>query len=204
MKKRIFLLFIITAFLACPVFGKAVDSDDEDDEYVEMRGLGDQLFSVNAGLFIPLFFMDTKADVTDTNLKLGGVGSLMWQTFISNHFSLGAEFGGMFAFSPNDRVLYMIPLTAKLSYWLRFSHIEIPFSLGLGGCYCSLGDSRHIDFIAKPSLGIYWAFNNEWIFGANATYWWVPQIYNGSGKVSSDHTMYGNFLETSLCVMFRF
>ena len=30
------------------------------------------------------------------------------------------------------------------------------------------------------------------------------QYYSGKGKVPESHTMYGNFLETSLSVMFRF
>lgn len=204
LSKKFFLILIIVAFITVPVFA-APDVDEEDeDTFVEMYGLGDQMFFINAGMFIPLFFMDKDFSTTDTNLTLGGVGSLSWQTFISNHVSIGAEFGGTFAMSPNDRILYMVPLTAKATYWFRMYPFEFPVSLGVGGCLSILDDAAHIDMIIKPSVGAYWNYSEEWVFGINAVYWFIPQIYSGNGKVTSDHTMFGNFLETSLSVMFRF
>jgi len=201
--KKILILLFLIAFVCCPVFAASGDKDDVDD-YVGMYGLGDQMFSINAGLFIPLFFFDRSVKVMDTNLTLGGEGSLAWQVYISNHWSIGGEFGGMFAFSPNERILYMVPLIARATYWLRLYPFEFPISMGLGGCLSVLKDSAHIDFIAKPSIGVLWNFNDEWAFGAYANYWFIPQIYSGSGKVSSDQTMFGNFMDVSLSVLFRF
>ena len=204
LNKKLFLLFILFIFIFGSIFAASDEDDDDYDTYEETFSLGDQMFFINGGVFIPLFFFDRSADVMDTNLTLGGTGSLSWQVFLSNHISVGGELGGMFALSPNKRVLYMIPLTVKATYWFRFYPFEIPISLGLGGNLSILEEAAHIDFIAKPSLGFYWNFNEEWAFGANAAYWFVPQMYSGSGKVSSSHSMFGNFMDVTLSVLFRF
>ena len=205
-KKKFILLLTLLVFISSPIFAAKDDDEDDDyeDTYVESYSLGDQMFFINAGLFIPLFFFDKDMEVYDTNLTLGGNGSLSWQVFLSNHLSVGAELGGMFALSPNKRILYMIPLTAKATYWFRFYPFEIPIGLGLGGNLSILEEAAHIDFIAKPQIGFYWNLNEEWAFGLNVTYWFVPQIYSGSGKVSKEHSMFGNFMDASLSVLFRF
>jgi len=205
LSKKIILLLTLLIFISGSLYA---DSDDEDvddiDTYEVSYSLGDQMFIINAGLFIPLFFFDKSCDVMKTNLTLGGNLSFLWQVFLSNHVSLGGELGGMFALSPNKHVLYMIPLTVKATYWFRFYPFEIPISLGLGGNLSILEEAAHIDFIAKPQIGFYWNFNEEWAFGLNVTYWFVPQIYSGSGKVESGHSMFGNFMDASLSVLFRF
>ena len=205
LSKKIILLLTLLIFISGSLYA---DSDDEGvddiDTYEVSYSLGDQMFIINAGLFIPLFFFDKSCDVMKTNLTLGGNLSFLWQVFLSNHVSLGGELGGMFALSPNKHVLYMIPLTVKATYWFRFYPFEIPISLGLGGNLSILEEAAHIDFIAKPQIGFYWNFNEEWAFGLNVTYWFVPQIYSGSGKVESGHSMFGNFMDASLSVLFRF
>ena len=203
LKTKIIILLTFLVFISGPLFA-ASDDDDDYDTYQETFSLGDQMFFINGGVFIPLFFFDRSLDVKDTNLTLGGTGSLCWQVFLTNHLSVGAELGGMFALSPNKRVLYMIPLMLKATYWIRFYPFEIPLSLGLGGNLSILEEAAHIDFIAKPGIGFYWNFNEEWAFGANATYWFVPQMYSGSGKVPSDNSMFGNFMDVTLSVLFRF
>ena len=204
LSKKLVLFLILFVFISGSIFAASDEDDDDYDTYVETYSLGDQMFFINGGIFIPLFFFDRSAEVMDTNLTLGGTGSLSWQVFLSNHISVGAELGGMFALSPNKRVLYMIPLTVKATYWFRFYPFEIPISLGLGGNLSILDEAAHIDFIAKPGLGFYWNFNEEWAFGANAVYWFVPQMYSGSGKVPSSHSMFGNFMDVTLSVLFRF
>ena len=204
--KKIILLLTLLIFISGSLFAASDDDEDVDDidTYVESYSLCDQMFIINAGLFIPLFFFDRGGDVMKTNLTLGGNLSFLWQVFLSNHISVGGELGGMFALSPNKHVLYMIPLTVKATYWFRFYPFEIPISLGLGGNLSILEEAAHIDFIAKPQVGFYWNFNEEWAFGLNVTYWFVPQIYSGSGKVESGHSMFGNFMDASLSVLFRF
>ena len=184
-----------------------INMNAQDDEYEasdSMYDLGDQVFTIRAGLFLPLFFMSADYSFYSTNLSLGGIGALEWSAFINSKITLGGELSGMFAFSPNDRVLYMIPLTFKAAYYFRKYPFEFPIYCGAGINLSTIGDSFHADFILKPGASVFWNFNQEWSFGFNAVYWWVPQIYSGSGLVSASHTKFGNFLETTLSAMFRF
>lgn len=183
----------------------SINAQDEDFEaYDYMYDLGDQIFIIRAGLFLPLFFMSPDLEFSSTNISIGGVGALEWSTYINNRITLGGELSGMFAFSPNDRVLYMIPLTFKVAYYFRKYPFEFPVYCGAGVNFSTIGDSFHADFILKPGASAIWNFSHEWAFGFNAVYWWVPQIYSGRGQVPASHTMFGNFLETTLSAMFRF
>ncbi|MCP5514351.1 MAG: hypothetical protein H7A26_02680 [Spirochaetales bacterium] len=177
-------------------------ADEENFEYV--YGLGDQIFTIKAGLIFPLYLMSPDFNFTSTNLSMGGAGSLEWSAFINSSLALGGEFGGMFAFSPNDRVLYMMPLTFKISYFYRKYPFEFPIYCGAGISFNSIDDAFHLDFILKPGASVLWNFNSEWAFGFNLVYWWVPQIYTGNGDVPASHTRFGNFLETTMSALFHF
>ena len=189
----------------CLILGVLIININAQDEFYDFSyDRGDQIFTIRAGLFIPLFFMSTGFDFSPTNLSLGGVGALEWSTYINNRITIGGELSGMFAFSPNDRVLYMIPLTFKAAYYFRKYPFEFPIFCGAGINLSTIGDSFSADFILKPGASAIWNFTHEWAFGFNAVYWWVPQIYSGRGKVPASHSMFGNFLETTLSAMFRF
>ena len=78
--KKLFLLLILFVFISGFLFAASDDDEDDDiDTYVESYSLGDQMFFINGGVFIPLFFFDKSGEVMDTNLTLGGNGSLCWQ-----------------------------------------------------------------------------------------------------------------------------
>ncbi len=203
MNQKILIFMLILIIL--PLIHVFSQEDNEDEEYIEeVYGLGDQTFTITAGVIHPLFYSTTDFEFNDTNLTMGGAGSLSWNGFISSKVSLGGEFGGMFAFSPNDRILYMMPLTFKVSYYFRSYPFEFPIYCGAGISFNSISDAFHLDFILKPGASVFWNFNPEWAFGFNLVYWWVPQIYTGDGMVPASHTRFGSFLETSLSALFRF
>ena len=198
--KKLTFFCLLFCFLLITIYAQNEDKDIYDQKY----DLGDQIFAIKAGLFIPLFYTSPNFSVYSTNLSIGGIGSLEWSAFINSKVTLGGELSGMFAFSPNDRVLYMIPFTFKVSYYFSKYPFEFPIYCGAGVSFNTIGDSFHADFILKPGASVLWNFNHEWAFGFNAVYWWIPQVYSGSGLVPASHTMFGNFLETTLSAMFRF
>ncbi len=205
LKKSVLILLILQFCLISPCLSAQEEEPPAEEENIDfMYSLGDQIFTIKAGLFFPLFFMSPDLNFASTNLSMGGVGSLEWGAFVTNNISLGGEFGGMFAFSPNDRILYMMPLTFKVSYYFRKYPFEFPLFCGAGITFNSIDDSFHLDFILKPGASAIWNFNSEWAFGFNLVYWWVPQLYTGNGKVQADHTRFGNFLETTLSALFHF
>ena len=201
------LLALIALFIFS--FGTVrVAAQETPVEPLPMYGLGDQMFSINLGLFIPLFFYNPVAGVlpedrfAPTNLSLGGAGSLEWAAFLSDKISLGAELEGMFSISPLKRVLLMIPLTAKLSYFFRAYPFEIPIFIGAGVNFAKLGDELFVGPILKPGIAGYWDINSEWGIGLRASYWWFPQIYLRDPL--KDDTRFGNFMEVTLSALYHF
>ncbi|MFP4385323.1 MAG: TP0733 family outer membrane beta-barrel protein [Spirochaetia bacterium] len=179
------------------------ENENEDEMIIETYSLGDQVLTINLGPIIPLFFQALDGSVEPTNLTLGGGGSIHWGSFVNNRWTIGLEAGGMFAFSPNNRTLFMLPVTGKLSYYLRSFPFEIPLSLGIGMNMTRLSGNFHVEPIVKPAVSVFWKYNAEWSFGANFVYWWIPQIYliNPPPK---DHSRFGNFLEVTLSALYHF
>ena len=174
------------------------------EEFEPTYGPGDQMLSLNLGLFIPLFFAGGSDGIESANLSLGGTGHLLWSAFLTNELALGGELGGMFAFTPNRNTLFMIPLAARLTYFFRAYPFEFPLSLAAGANFSRFNESFKIDPIVIPGVGFYWNLNTEWAFGFDARYWWVPQIYTGQSEVPSSENRFGNFLGTTLSVLYRF
>lgn len=199
-------LALVFAFIAVG----AVDAQDEDDptdpgtgDFVPTYGLGDQLISLNLGALFPLFYWGGPDGVQDANLSVGGTGHLLWSSYVSNNLSIGGEFGGMFAFTPNRNTLFMIPLAARLTYSLRAFPFEFPLSIAAGVNFSRFSDSFKTDPIVIPGAGFYWNYSSEWAFGLDVRYWWVPQIYTGPEPPTSD-SRYGNFLASTIGILYRF
>ncbi|MFW5694281.1 MAG: TP0733 family outer membrane beta-barrel protein [Alkalispirochaeta sp.] len=200
-------LFIIITIVS-PAFAQddAPESDGsprEEEEFIPTYGLGDQLLSLNLGMLFPLFYTGGPDGIEDANLTLGGTGHLMWSSFLTNDFAVGGEFGGMFAFTPNRNTLFMIPLAARASYFLRAYPFEFPLTLAAGINFSRFRDNFKVDPIVIPGAGFYWNYNTEWAFGVDVRYWWVPQVYSGPEPPEED-TRFGNFLGTTLSVLYRF
>lgn len=203
-KYVIALLLIFFFIIPSSIFAQEEEEEIYEEIYEPTFGLGDNIFVIKLGLAIPLFFNDLDFNVYDTNLTLGGAGSLEWSAFLHNNWAIGGEFGGLFSFSPNGRVLYTLPLTVKATWFYRFYRFELHLHLGAGVTFTSIDDSFHVDFILKPGASLYWNLNADWGFGVNVIYWWIPQIYTDAGDVDPAHTRFGNFLETSLSAVFHF
>jgi len=170
---------------------------------VASYNLGDQMLAINLGLFVPMFFYGGPSGVTGTNLSLGGTGSIMWSSFLDNNWALGFDVGGAFAFSPNARALFLVSITPRISYVFHSYPFDFPVFLEAGVDFARLQENFKTDPIIKPGASFLWNFNNNWAFGLNAVYWWIPQIYTGA-VVSSSETRYGNFLDITLSALYHF
>ena len=197
MKRKIILAALAVCLLV------SVSPLQAEDEYVPTYTLGNQLLIINGGLFIPLFYQALSGKTFDSNLSLGGVGSIQWAAHLNNNMTLGLEGGGMFAFSPNDRSLFMLPVTVRYAYILKAYPFEFPLSVSSGINFTRLGHSFQILPIVKPGISGYWNYSPEWAFGLNCFYWWVPNLYNGPEPPKSQSRL-GNFLEVSLSAMYHF
>lgn len=189
----------LALILPSPAYGQ-----EPGAEFVPTYSLGDQIISLNLGMFIPLFFAGGDDGIQYTNLSVGGTGHLMWSGFLSSNFAIGGEFGGMFSFSPNGNPLYMIPLAARGTYFIRRYPFEFPISLATGVTFTSYNESFKIDPIIIPGAGVHWSLNPEWSFGFDVRYWLVPQIYLSGREIPTSDNRLGNFLSTTASVLYRF
>ncbi|MDC7232490.1 MAG: hypothetical protein PQJ58_04625 [Spirochaetales bacterium] len=186
---------------------EAPENENNENIRIEYHSMGDQVFGINAGLFIPLFMNNPSLSWGDseafksTNLSVGGSGSLYYGAYINNNIILGLQVGAIFSSSPNDHNFYMIPITFKGTYEFQFFQnlISVPLSLGAGINMSSYQDNFHVDMILKPEAGVYWNYNSDWSFGLNTSYWWVPQIYK-----DREYSRIGNFMDVSLSAIYNF
>jgi hypothetical protein len=201
---------IVTLLFLCLSAGPAFAQDGrpEEEEPVEepftVYSLGQQSLSISAGLFIPLFYQSFASGeyFTNTNLSLGGVGSLQWGIHLSNSWMAGLEVSGMFSKSIQERYLYMVPITAKGSYIIHFFPFEFPIYLGTGMNVVRYGNQTQLNWILKPGFSSIWKYNINWGFGLNVVYWWILQPWRFDDDPEKD--LMGNFLEITLTAQYNF
>jgi hypothetical protein len=194
------VLFLLVALI--PAWSQITEGEPEP--YVPVYSLGDQVLSINMGLFLPLFNMLSPDGVTSPNLSLGAAGALRWESYLSNDMTVGAEVGGSIAMSANRHALFMVPVTARWSYIPRRFPYEFPVSVGLGVNFSRFLEKFKIDPVVKLGGGLYWNYSSQWAFGLNAVYWIVPQIYLAGSEAGSDSSRIGNYLEFSLSALYHF
>jgi hypothetical protein len=161
--------------------------------------LGDQALVISLGPFIPLFFLASNGDTAPTQLTLGGTGSISWMAYLSGAVRVGAEIGGMFAFSPNGNVLLALPILARAQYVLTFYPFEVPLSLGVGMNIVKYQDLATIDLLIKPGVSGLWIYDSKWSFGLNLAWWWDMQFATDPAQ-----SRVGNFLEVSLTALYHY
>lgn len=194
---------LIFTFFSMPAFAQEEGEEEiAKPRKIDYHSMGDQVFGINAGFFIPLFFQNPNdGSIASTNLSLGGNGSLYYGAYLNNNFQVGMEIGAMFSSSPNDNNFYMIPITLRATYELQFLNnlISVPLYIGYGVNMTSYQDNFNVEMIFKPGFGVFWNQSASWSFGVNTTYWWVPQLYS-----DPDDNRFGNFLDVSLSAVYHF
>jgi len=199
--RKLNLVLLVTLLFLYLSAGLAFAQDDQpSEELFTVYTLGQQTLSINAGLFIPLFFQSFDGDYASTNLKLGAAGSLQWGIHLNNNWMTGIEVGGMISKDINDQSFFMLPITARGAYIIHFFPFEFPIFVGTGLNFVKLEDVLNLTWIIKPGFSSIWKYNINWGFGLNVVYWWVPQFWLDD----RDKGRMGNFLEITLTAQYNF
>lgn len=203
--KRITLLLLILSILSIGSIGAQEAIDNSNDDPGITRNMGDQTFSFTAGLFSPLFSQATDGTITSfsDHLSVGAQGALDWHFYLRKNMKIGGQLSGVFAFTPSSRVFSMVPITFVYTYIFDLYPVTIPLSLGAGFSFNRLDQLFQFTPILKPTASIYYSFNPDWSLGFNVSYWWNPEIHFDSGDLAGQ-TRFGNYLETSLSLMYHF
>ncbi len=196
-------------FLLNPLFAQE-SLENVPAERVEIsRILGDQYLNITLGLGIPLFIhnpdpQNGESPVSTGNLKPGGQGALSWAAFLNNNVSLGLDIAGSFNDDINKGTIFSVPIGIQISYFLRKYPFEIPLQFGIGTNIIRYKELTSFGFMLKSGVSLYWNALQDWSFGINFTYWWLPEIYAENGNIPASNTRFGNFLEITLSVMYNF
>jgi len=189
--KKLILLTVSILLLNFGLLWAQEDSPEQGpltpQSRTNQRSLGDQAFTISAGVIVPLFTVllnnyeyqgnTYPSGVYETRLSVGGQGSLTYSFYLSANVKLGLQLGGTFQWDINRNLLYMIPITIKGSYEFHpFSRMTIPIHLALGINMTSWNDFFIIDPIIRPGFGVYYDWNVEWSFGMDFSYWFIPQL----------------------------
>jgi hypothetical protein len=170
---------------------------------------GDQILAISLGVFFPTVFAGNSG-IIDHNLFVLGAGlSLNYNYFLTPRFFLGGEVQAWGITSIAKNWLYMVPFGLKLGYQLTLHRtrlplflrrLEFPFSLMIGGAVQSYlnNEENYLGLFLKGGAGLFFRFNQDWSFGLNAAWWWVPQWTKDSAK-----DVHGNFVEVTLSARYH-
>jgi hypothetical protein len=189
--------------------GEIPTEPDWIDEDMDLNAGGDKIFSMNLGVLFPVLFLDNKGSSYQSNINLGGTGSLAFFYFLSSHWFLGGEVQGMFAPTLGENMTYIIPIGVRGGYQFSLGRFEFPLGLMIGMYTMTLLDSNYLGLFVKPEVSAYFRLNQSWSFGINTGWWFVPQwpSHVPTGYVSqsaSDYNRYGNFIELSISARYHF
>jgi hypothetical protein len=157
-------------------------------------------------LAFPLFFMDQQAGHLDTQMNMGGMGSLGYNYFLGPNFFLGGEVNAMFSSTLGRNMYYALPMGFKGGYQFLLNRFEFPLSLLVGFAPQAFSEHSYLGFFAKSAAGAFFRFNTDWSFGLNAGFWWVPQWTNKTRALNSyggTVNIHGFFLEISAGVRYH-
>lgn len=211
-KARAFFSIFFLFFIFCigsPVMAQEADEPDNGEEVPiesDWSGLissrytrGDQIFTVSAGVVMPMMFWGDSGILPNKVNPVGGTGFLAYNYFLGPHLFVGGEVGIMFIGTLAENTLFMVPFGLRFGYQLVVKRFEFPVSILFGGARQQYLEQIYFGLFVKPSASVFFRFNPDWSFGINATWWLVPQWPHESGKDT-----YGNFLELTLAARYHF
>jgi|GEM_PF-1704218 len=146
---------------------------------------GSQRFKLAAGLLIPVSMTHFDDNVTrfgfgedNTNLNVGGGGSICYQMFCTPRVAIGGEVGYTFNYIIDDTLMSNVPLLFKATWFPVTGDIDIPISLGAGLTYLSAAEGGSLfTFMASMEVGVDYYFNPHWGVGLNAGFYVIPELY---------------------------
>jgi hypothetical protein len=201
--------FLLVLLLILGKFGTGLYAQENEDPPIEsdweiyapeFYSRGDQTFIISLGLIFPTLFFN-QGEVISHNFSppLGGTASLSYNYFLNSHVSLGGEIGGMFNYTVGQNTVFIIPIGARLGYQFVYRRFEFPFTLTVGIAPQRYLDQGYFGLFVKGGGSVYYRFNPDWSFGANANWSWFPQ-WTKDSKNNVD----GNIVDVTISARYHF
>jgi len=204
MRRAGILLVLLTCF---QILLYAQESDDEPDVEpdwnminTDMYALGDQVFNITVGTAFPTVFFNNENKINH-NIKapVGMAGSLTYNYFLSSNIFLGLDISGMVFWTLGKNFLYLVPVGVKAGYQFLVWKLEFPVSITLGMVWHTYLENTYYGFYIKGGASAFYRFNQEWSFGLNVDWYWLPEWTKDKSK-----NIDGNVIDLTLSVRYHF
>ncbi|MFA7671810.1 MAG: hypothetical protein WCY53_06100 [Sphaerochaetaceae bacterium] len=205
-QKKLSLLILIFLLIIPLAFAQ----DEAPVKYREY-GKGSNMFTFTAGVVLPTFFYRPYADdpflafPNEMHMKLGGYGSIRYQSFVNSVLALGGELGYYFGYDLGMDLFTSVPIQAKLTYIPLQGAFEIPLSLGLGIAYNSYQAGEkpsYLSMFGSLEAGFSWFFKPDWGITVSSGLQFIPEIYFKNHPHFQDTTL-AAFMPITLSVTYR-
>lgn len=193
---------------------EAYDDEDSDDdgEYEEgditfdygMHLPGDQYIRLSLGTSFPLNFPEPSSVISgDSQLKIGGQGSIGYHSFITSKFAFGVDLGFGFNVTIGSHSFNTVPILLTGTYEPAIAKVSFPLSLGIGAAWESYNGKNYFPgLVIKPEAGIHYRISENWTLGLETAYMFLPQF--NSIHHSGEENKYGHFWLADFCARYMF
>ena len=197
------LAALILSFLAMTAFAQGEppataipETDFNTNPYVR----GEQTLSFSLGTLIPISFIDLYAGGGNaTNLNVGAGFGISYSYVLSQGFSMGGEVSGGTCSTTAGSSFFMVPFTAKASWYFVKMPFEIVPSISAGLAIVRYQDFTNFNPILKGGAAFLWRQSSSWSFGVDTQVWTVWQFY---GDWPEDNRL-GIFLDARLTAVYH-
>jgi len=173
---------------------------DWGDYTSELYAPGDQTITISLGTVFPTVFLGNEGVVNHNfNPPVGGIGSLAYSYFLSSHFFVGVEAGGMFLFTLGGNTLFSPFIGAKAGYQFNIWKLEFPVSAAIGMTWHNYLSHTYYGLYVKGGAAAFFRATPDWSFGLTVNWGWLPE-WTGNRSKDVD----GNILETMLSARYNF
>lgn len=186
--------------------------DDYGDEYEEgeiyfdlgMNLPGDQYIKIALGVNLPLNFPDLPSVFKgESQLKIGGIGTLGYHYFMTEKISLGVDLGFGFNISIGSHSFNTVPVVFTATYEPNLGKFTFPLTLGLGVAWESFNSKNYFPgLVLRPQVGCHYRLMESWTIGLETSYLFLPQfnaIHDSSAK-----NRFGNFWTIDVVARYMF
>lgn len=154
------------------------DYYEEEEEKLDQNGPGDQFLNIRLMPVFPLNFGD--------QLFIGGALNIGYNRFLTKYFAVGADL--MFGYNPTigSNLFTYIPVTIGITFQPYVWRFEFPMSINIGFVIQNYVQYNYFPgLILRGSAGAFYRMNENWSFGAECLFYWMPQWVGDPAK--DDH-----------------
>jgi len=203
--------FFLILLLGLPILLAAQDNGDDpefetdwDDYTTDLYTAGDQTFMISLGVIFPTVFVNdgevwTSPEQHKFDPPVGGNGSLAFNYYLSSHFFLGGEVGGMFSPTIAKNTVFTILLGARGGYQFNIWRFEFPITAAIGMFWQTYLNNGYYGLYLKGGLAVYFRASSDWSFGITSNWYWLPQRTEKSSQ-----NVDGNFVDLMLSARYHF